>query len=90
MAKSPSLLDLFAMLPAGDIARTARALGLSPDLLRKRLGAVESTLGADLLGSATRALMPAETGKLVLEHASSRRHATLPAISRSSPDCSRP
>ena len=69
MAKSPSLLDLLAMLPAGDIARTARALGLSPDLLRKRLGAVESTLGADLLGSATRALMPAETGKLVLEHA---------------------
>jgi len=69
MAKSPSLLDLLAMLPAGDIARTARALGLSPDLLRKRLSAVESTLGADLLGSATRALMPAETGKLVLEHA---------------------
>jgi DNA-binding transcriptional LysR family regulator len=69
MAKSPSLLDLLAMLPAGDLARTARALGLSPDLLRKRLGAVESTLGADFLGSATRALMPAETGKLVLEHA---------------------
>ena len=69
MAKSPSLLDLLAMLPAGDIARTARSLGLSPDLLRKRLGAIESTLGVDLLGSATRALMPAETGKMVLEHA---------------------
>jgi DNA-binding transcriptional LysR family regulator len=69
MAKSPSLLDLLALLPAGDIARTARSLGLSPDLLLKRLGAIESTLGVDLLGSATRALMPAETGKLVLEHA---------------------
>jgi len=33
MAKSPSLLDLPAMLPAGDIARTARAIGLSPELL---------------------------------------------------------
>ena len=69
MAKSPSLLDLLAMLPAGDIARTARAIGLSPELLRKRLNAIESTLGVDLLGSATRALKPAETGKLVLEHA---------------------
>lgn len=69
MAKSLSLLDLLAMLPAGDIARTARSLGLSPELLRKRLGAIESTLGVDLLGSATRALLPAETGKLVLEHA---------------------
>jgi hypothetical protein len=29
MAKSPSLLDLLAMLPAGDIARTARAIGAS-------------------------------------------------------------
>lgn len=27
MAKSPSLLDLLALLPAGDIARTARAIG---------------------------------------------------------------
>jgi DNA-binding transcriptional LysR family regulator len=69
MAKSPSLLDLLSMLPAGDIARTARSLGLSPDLLRKRLDALESTLGVSLLGSATRALKPAETGKLVLEHA---------------------
>jgi DNA-binding transcriptional LysR family regulator len=69
MAKSPSLLDLLAMLPAGDISRTARSLGLSPELLRKRLGAIESTLGVDLLGSATRALLPAETGRLFLEHA---------------------
>jgi DNA-binding transcriptional LysR family regulator len=69
MAKSPSLLDLLSMLPAGDIARTARSLGLSPDLLRKRLDALESTLGVSLLGSATRALKPTETGKLVLEHA---------------------
>jgi DNA-binding transcriptional LysR family regulator len=68
MAKSPSLLDLLAMLPAGDIARTARSLGLSPDLLLKRLGAIESTLGVDLLGSATRALIPVDTGKVVLEH----------------------
>ena len=69
MAKSSSLLDLLAMLPAGDISRTARSLGLSPELLRKRLGAIEATLGVDLLGSATRALLPAETGRLVLEHA---------------------
>lgn len=70
MAKSPSLLDLLAMLPAGDIARTARSLGLSPELLRKRLAAIEATLGVDLLGSATRVLAPTETGRLVLEHAS--------------------
>lgn len=69
MAKSPSLLDLLALLPAGDIARTARSLGLSPELLSRRLAAMEATLGVDLLGSATRALKPAETGKLVLEHA---------------------
>ena len=69
MAKTLSLLDLLAMLPARDIARTARSLGLSPDLLRKRLGAIESTLGVDLLGSATRALLPAEAGKVILEHA---------------------
>jgi len=69
MGKTPSLLDLLALLPAGDIARTARTLGLTPESLRKRLESIESTLGVSLLGDATRALKPGQTGKLVLEHA---------------------
>jgi DNA-binding transcriptional LysR family regulator len=68
MPKTTRLLDLLASLPAGDVARTAQALGLTPEFLRKRLEA-SLDAGAGLLGTATRALKPTETGKLVLEHA---------------------
>jgi DNA-binding transcriptional LysR family regulator len=70
MVKTPSLLDLAGLVPAGDLGRAARALGLTPATLRKRVEAVESALGFKLVNSAARALKPGEAGRLVIDHAS--------------------
>jgi LysR family nitrogen assimilation transcriptional regulator len=70
MARTPRLLDLIALLPAGDITRTAKSLGLTPDTLRKRVEALESKFGLGLLGNAAKVLKPNEAGRLVLDHAS--------------------
>ena len=43
MAKTPGLMDLLALVPAADIARAAKALGLDPEALTKRLLALDST-----------------------------------------------
>jgi DNA-binding transcriptional LysR family regulator len=69
--KKPGLLDLVARLPASDLARMARNLGLDPESVLKRLQALESTrLGGVLVDTATRAFKPGEAaGRIVIDHA---------------------
>ncbi|MCX7055303.1 MAG: LysR family transcriptional regulator, partial [Proteobacteria bacterium] len=70
MAKTPGLMDLIALVPSADIARAAKALGLDPEALTKRLLALDSTgIGTRLVDTATRALKPREAGRLVIDHA---------------------
>jgi DNA-binding transcriptional LysR family regulator len=70
MVKTPSLLDIMRLLPARDITRAAKALGLSPDTLLKRVGSLESVVGTKLMDTAAKALKPGEAGRLVIDHAS--------------------
>lgn len=70
MAKTPSLLDLVGLLPARDLTRAAKALGLTPDALVKRVATLESAIGTKLVDTAARALRPGEAGRLVIDHAS--------------------
>jgi DNA-binding transcriptional LysR family regulator len=70
MVKTPSLLDIVKLLPARDLTRAARALGLTPDALMKRVGSLESAVGARLMDTAAKALKPGEAGRLVIDHAS--------------------
>ncbi len=67
--KTPSLLDLVALLPSGDIARAAKALGLTPAALLKRVESLESAFGAKLVDRAAKALKPGQAGQLVIDHA---------------------
>ncbi len=68
--KTPSVLDIVRLLPARDLTRAAKALGLTPDSLLKRVGSFESALGTKLVDTATKALKPGEAGRLVIDHAS--------------------
>ena len=68
--KTPSLLDVLSLIPARDLARAARALGLAPEALRKRVESFESALGFKLVDTAAKALKPGEAGRLVIDHAS--------------------
>jgi DNA-binding transcriptional LysR family regulator len=70
MVKTPSLLDIVKLLPARDLTRAARALGLTPETLVKRVGSLESVVGTKLMDTAARALKPGEAGRLVIDHAS--------------------
>jgi DNA-binding transcriptional LysR family regulator len=70
MVKTPSLLDIVKLLPSRDITRAARALGLSPDALLKRVGSLESAVGTKLIDTAAKALKPGEAGRLMIDHAS--------------------
>jgi len=70
MVKTPSLLDLISLIPAGDLTRAAKAVGLTPETLKKRVEAVESVLGFKLVNTAAKALKPGEAGRLVIDHAS--------------------
>jgi DNA-binding transcriptional LysR family regulator len=70
MAKKPGLLDLVALVPAADIARAAKSLGLDPEALTRRLLALDSSgISTRLVDTATRALKPGEAGRLVIDHA---------------------
>lgn len=69
MSKTPSLLDLVGLLPARDITRAARALGLTPEALLKRVGSLEAAIGAKFVDTAAKALKPGEAGRLVIDHA---------------------
>jgi DNA-binding transcriptional LysR family regulator len=68
--KTPNLLDLVGALPSGDLTKVAKALGLTPASLLKRVASVESALGTKLVDRATKALKPGQAGQLVIEHAS--------------------
>jgi DNA-binding transcriptional LysR family regulator len=70
MVKTPSVLDIVRLLPSRDLSRAAKALGLTPDSLLKRVGSFESALGTKLVDTATKALKPGEAGRLVIDHAS--------------------
>lgn len=70
MAKKSGLLDLVGLVPAADIARTAKALGLDPETLTRRLLALDASgISTRLVDTATRALKPGEAGRLVIDHA---------------------
>ena len=78
MVKTPSFLDIVSRIPASDVTRAAKALGLTPAALLKRVEKVESVLGLKLVDTAaraatkaaTRALRPGEAGRLMIDHAS--------------------
>jgi DNA-binding transcriptional LysR family regulator len=70
MVKTPSLLDIVKLLPARDLTRAAKALGLSPDTLMKRVGSLESAVGSKLIDTAAKALKPGEAGRMMIDHAS--------------------
>jgi DNA-binding transcriptional LysR family regulator len=70
MVKTPGLLDIVRLLPARDLTRAAKALGLTPDTLMKRVGSLESAVGSKLMDTAAKALKPGEAGRLVIDHAS--------------------
>jgi len=67
--KTPSLLDLVDLLPSGDLTRAAKALGLTPTALMKRVESFESALGSKLVDRAAKALKPGQAGQLVIDHA---------------------
>ena len=68
--KTPSLLDIIGLLPSRDLTRAAKALGLTQESLRNRIGSFESAVGAKLMDTAAKALKPGEAGRLVIDHAS--------------------
>jgi DNA-binding transcriptional LysR family regulator len=70
MAKTPTLLDIFSRIPANDVSRAAKVLGLTPAALLKRVESLESVLGIKLMDTAAKALKPGEAGRLVIDHAS--------------------
>ena len=43
--KTPSLLDIIGLLPSRDLTRAAKALGLTQDALKNRIGSFESEVG---------------------------------------------
>jgi DNA-binding transcriptional LysR family regulator len=72
MTKKPGLLDLVALVPAADLARIAKSLGLDPEALVRRVLALDSSgIGTRLVDTARRSLKPGEAaGRLMLDHAS--------------------
>ena len=70
MVRTPTLLDVLRLVPSNDLTRAAKALGLSPTTLMKRIEKLESALGFRLIDSASKALKPGEAGRLVIDHAS--------------------
>jgi DNA-binding transcriptional LysR family regulator len=69
LLRTPSLLDLVGLLPAGEITRAAKALGLTPAALLKRVDMFEAALGTKLVDRAAKALKPGQAGQLVIDHA---------------------
>ena len=68
--KTPTLIDIFSRIPARDLTRAAKALGLSPATFMKRVESLESVLGLKLMDTAAKALKPGEAGRLMIDHAS--------------------
>jgi DNA-binding transcriptional LysR family regulator len=70
MVKTPSFFDIVGRIPASDLSRAAKALGLTPTAFLKRVESIESALGVKLVDTATKALKPGEAGRLMIDHAS--------------------
>jgi len=70
MVKTPTVLDVLRLVPAKDLTRAARALGLTPATLMQRIEKFESALGFRLIDTASKALKPGEAGRLMIDHAS--------------------
>jgi LysR family nitrogen assimilation transcriptional regulator len=70
MVKTPSLLDIIGLLPSRDLSRAAKALGLTQETLKNRIGSFESAVGTKLMDTAAKALKPGEAGRLMIDHAS--------------------
>lgn len=70
MVRTPTLLDVLRLVPSNDLTRAAKALGLSPATLMKRIEKFESALGFRLVDTASKALKPGEAGRLMIDHAS--------------------
>ena len=70
MVKTPTLLDVLRLVPSNDLTRAAKALGLTPTTLMKRIEKFESALGFRLVDTAAKALKPGEAGRLMIDHAS--------------------
>lgn len=70
MVKTPTVLDVLRLVPSSDLTRAARALGLTPTALLKRVEKFDSVLGFRLVDTAAKALKPGEAGRLVIDHAS--------------------
>jgi DNA-binding transcriptional LysR family regulator len=68
--KAPSLLDVLSRIPANELTRAAKSLGLTPTALMKRVESFESALGFKLVDTAAKALRPGEAGRLMIDHAS--------------------
>lgn len=68
--KTPSLIDIVKRLPANELTRAAKVLGLTPAALMKRVESFESALGIKLVDTAAKALRPGEAGRLMIDHAS--------------------
>jgi DNA-binding transcriptional LysR family regulator len=62
-------MDLVGLLPSGDLTKVAKALGLTPAGLMKRVSSLESALGSKIVDTATKALKPGQAGQLVIDHA---------------------
>ena len=58
MVRTPTLLDVLRLVPSNDLTRAAKALGLSPATLMKRIEKFESALGFRLVDTASKALKP--------------------------------
>ena len=70
MVRTPTLLDVLRLVPSNDLTRAAKALGLSPATLMRRIEKFESALGFRLVDTASKALKPGEAGRLMIDHAS--------------------
>jgi DNA-binding transcriptional LysR family regulator len=68
--KTPTILDIVSRIPANELTRAAKALGLTPAALMKRVESFESALGLKLVDTAAKALKPGEAGRLMIDHAS--------------------
>ena len=92
MVRTPTLLDVLRLVPSNDLTRAAKALGLSPATLMKRIEKFESALGFRLVDTASKALKPGEAGRLMIDHASRifSQARDLTRDLRSWPGCRRP
>jgi DNA-binding transcriptional LysR family regulator len=67
------ILTFLQVVEAGGITAAAARLNLSKSVVSKRIGELESRLGAELLRRSTRRVVPTDRGAALYEHAYSIR-----------------